>query len=173
MASFHSIRILGRMIKGWLYLIGFFMVIVVSPFECYSAEEENEPGFPLLALWLETPLEVPAGETVLLKLRIRNISARLVTLNLGRPAQDFIITKLDGTEVWRWLHGKIIQMILMLKSLNSGEELEFEAEWKQVDNNGNTVPPGTYLARGILRGGVLDTEGPDLKTEPKELVILP
>lgn len=108
-----------------------------------------------------------------LKLKVKNISDQPVTLGLGRPEYDFIVTKLDGTEVWRWLHGAVLQMILMLKILNPGEELEFAAEWKQLDNDGNTVPPGTYLARGILRGGILDTEGPDLKTEPKELVILP
>lgn len=62
-----------------------------------------------------------------------------------------------------------IQPILELKTLKPGEELEFGAEWDQLDNDGDPIPGGTYFVRGVL-----NTEPPQkLETEPKRLIISP
>jgi len=152
--------------RCWLWLIGLLFVVLVGSAGCIPPKDEG----PSLALWLEAKSEVRVGETADLKLKVRNSSDRLVELTLGgRPAYDFVVTKPDGMEVWSWLHGQVIQDILELKTLNPGEELEFAAEWEQVDNEGNPVPPGTYLVRGVL-----NTEPPQkLETEPKQLIISP
>lgn len=104
---------------------------------------------------LEVPSEVRFGETVPLKLRVKNTSNRPVQLYLGgRPPHDFVATTLEGAQIWYWRCGIIVQAILDSKILKPGEELEFTAAWEQVweqvDNNGDPVPPGTYWVRGVL-----------------------
>lgn len=121
-----------------------------------------------ITLWLEAPSEVRVSEAVPLQLKLKNTGKSSVKVALGgRPAHDFIVTKTDGTEVWRWLHGQTIQDILEEKTLNPGEELEFVAEWQQRDNQGQSAPPGKYLVRGLL-----NLEPPKkMETEPQSLVI--
>jgi hypothetical protein len=106
----------------------------------------------------------------LLKLKVKNVSQRPVEQALGgRPCYDFIVSKPDGTEVWRWSRGQVVQDILELKTLQAGEELEFAGEWKQRDNDGNAVPAGKYLVRGVL-----NADPPEkLETKPKPLTITP
>ncbi|MCX8103677.1 MAG: BsuPI-related putative proteinase inhibitor, partial [Candidatus Bipolaricaulota bacterium] len=114
-----------------------------------------------LLLWLEMPSEVSAGETVPLTLKINNISARPIVLGHARPAYNFIITRPDGTEVWRWATG--ILDILLATSVAPGEELSFMAEWDQRELQwderhgpveGDLVPPGTYWVHGIFHGNL-------------------
>jgi len=90
------------------------------------------------------------GQKLPLKLKLKNRSDQLVQVNLsGHPAFDFVVTK-DKAEIWRWSYGKSILEIAELKTLNPGEELEFEADWDQRDNKGNLILPGSYEVRGIL-----------------------
>lgn len=54
-----------------------------------------------LLLWLETPSEVSRGEIVPLTLKIKNTSGRPIVLGHASPAYNFVVTKSDGTEIWR------------------------------------------------------------------------
>ncbi len=130
---------------------------VIIEVECKGSGEglpsplADEQLLQSLRFRMEVKSEAGFGETVPLKLTVQNISDRPVELYLGgRPPYDFVVTGLDDAEVWHWLCGKIILTILDFKTLEPGEELEFTAEWEQVDNRGNPVPPGTYLLRGVL-----------------------
>ena len=126
------------------------------------------PGSPPLALRLEAPAQVPPGQVVQLTLKLKNTSAVRVEQPLGgRPPHDVVVTRRDGTEVWRWSKGRVVQDVLELKALRPGEELVFDAEWNQRDADGRPVPPGSYLVKGILR-----TDPPEaLETKPRPLVI--
>ena len=103
---------------------------------------------------LELVPQAPYGETVRMKLTLRNVSDGTVNLVLGgRPPYDFEVSTPDGEQVWNWKCGKIINLPLDGKTLEPGEELEFVGEWEQVDNRGEPVPPGVYLMRGGLNWG--------------------
>jgi hypothetical protein len=91
------------------------------------------------------------ARAILLELRVRNDSGHRLTLALGgRPAYNVLVKRPDGTLVWEWQRGQIVQQILEYRSLDPGEELRFEVTWKLVDARGRRVPPGEYLVRGVL-----------------------
>ena len=115
---------------------------------------------------LEAASKAPYGDTVLLKLTLRNTSDKPVRFFTGgRPPHDFVITTADGEEVWNWQCAKIILLPLDRKTLQPGEELEFTGEWEQVNNRGEPVPAGDYLIRGVLK-----MESPErLVTPPHKL----
>jgi hypothetical protein len=142
---------------------------IVGSSECRSSSDDG-PGSSPLALRLEAPDRARSGETIRLKLTIRNASKRTIDQPLaGQPAHDFVVGRTDGTELWRWSKGQVIQDVLELKTLRPGQELVFEADWNQHDNEGQPLPPGTYDARALL-----NTDPPDrLETMAKRLVIKP
>ena len=118
---------------------------------------------------LDVADQVSYGETVSMKLTLRNVSDEPVDfLTGGRPPHDFVVSTPDGEQVWHWKCAKIIQLPLDNQTLQPGEEMEFEGEWEQVDNRGEPVPPGTYQVRGVL-----DMEPPEmLVTEAREVEIV-
>ena len=114
-------------------------------------EPPDEAFLSTIDYSLEVMSQAPYGETVEMKLTLRNVSGGTVNLVLGgRPPYDFEVSTPDGQQVWHWKCGKIINQPLDSKTLEPGEELEFIAEWEQVDNRGESVPPGAYLVRGVL-----------------------
>lgn len=159
-------------------MVGVLFVALIGSVGCDLHRDglPEPPPIPLqfLALWLGVPAEVQVGEIVPLKLKVKNTGECIFKLFLdGRPAHDFVVTKLDGTEVWRWLHGHPIRPAIVEKTLQPGEELEFAAGWDQRDNDGNPIPAGTYFVQGVL--AVLPSgQAPpqQLKTEWEQLIIL-
>jgi hypothetical protein len=145
-----------------------FMAVVSLGGHTGAGGERPGPEYPPLSL--EVRSSVKAGETVALTLRWKNIDDHPVCLTLGgNPAYDFVVTRPDGAEVWRWSHGQVRQEILESRTLEPGGEVVFRAEWLQRDNEDNVVPPGAYSVRGILH-----TEPPEkLETAPKPLTITP
>ena len=109
------------------------------------------------------------GETVRMKLTLRNVSDKPVSFPLGGvPPHNFVVTTPDGEPVWRWECTQVILSLLGGETLEPGEALEFTGEWEQVDNQGEPVPPGTYLVRGVL-----NLESPErLVTPARELEVL-
>ena len=116
---------------------------------------------------LETTAKASYGDTVLLKLKLRNTSDEPIQFYTGgRPPYDFVVTTADGEEVWNWQCGRIRELPLDGRTLQTGEELEFTGEWEQVDHRGEPVPPGTYLIRGVLKmepAGIMATPPQELK----------
>jgi len=153
-----------------LWLTGLLLVALISFGGCTREDKGDgqEPVSQSLVLKLEAPTGVRLGETVPLKLKVKNAGDRPAQLTLGgRPAYDFVVTGPEGTEVWRWSHGQFNQAILQLTTLKPAKELEFTGEWSQLDNDGNPVPPGSYRVRGILH-----MDPPQkLETDPKPLLI--
>jgi hypothetical protein len=150
---------------GRLWLLGSLLVVSLIGFGCIP---KAQPG--VISLWVEVPSEVRLGEPVLLKLKIRNNSIWPVNLLHGYPAHNFIVTKPDNTEIWRW--AKVILDIGLTTTLKPQEQREFTGEWDQRDNQGNPVSVGTYLVQGLLHGNIFD-KGGELMTKPKRLVIKP
>jgi hypothetical protein len=120
---------------------------------------------------IRLPAEVCRGDKVAITLRVTNTSGKPLTLYLqGRPvAFDVIISRRDGTLVWRRLEGAVISAVLQVRSLAPGEVMEFSDSWSQRTNLGAAVEPGEYLVTGVL-----PTDPPaELRTQPVPLRILP
>lgn len=117
---------------------------------------------------LEVVSQADYGETVSMKLTIKNSSDAPVQFYTGRPPHDFVVATVHGQEVWHWRCGKTFPAILEEINLEPGEELVLVGEWEQMDNWGEPVPAGTYLIRGML---ILEPAG-ILATPPQELEVL-
>jgi hypothetical protein len=124
-----------------------------------------------MTLQIVLPPTVRMGEAVPITLRLTNTSREPVTAYLqGRPvAFDMIVSRHDGTVVWRRLEGAVVSAVLQVRSLTPGEVLEFSDTWLQQSNRGESVGPGEYLVTGVL-----PTDPPaELRTQPVPLRILP
>ncbi len=150
------------MAHRWYWLAGLLLVSLVG---CGSRGAKAPIGPGGLSLELEVKPQVPIGEKVTMTLKVRNVSDRPITLELGLPEADFVVMTENGEEVWRWSHDKAFIQIVVLLTLQPNEEKEYSVEWEQVDNDGNRVSAGTYLVQGIFAWM--------METEPKRLVILP
>ena len=141
----------------------------VNPWPLDNGNPPGEAFLRAIDYSLEVEDQVSYGESVQMKLRLRNVSEEPIDLYLGgRPPHYFVVSTPDGEQVWHGKCAKFTLTVLEMKSFEPGEELEFTGEWEQVDNRGEPVPPGTYLVRGIL-----NMDPPEkLVTEARELGIL-
>ena len=126
----------------------------IHPWPIDPGEPPDEAFLRAVDYSLDVVSQAPYGETVQMKLTLRNVSDGTVSFVLGgRPPYDFEVSTPDGEQVWNWKCGQVIEEPLDGKTLEPGEELEFVGEWEQVDNRGEPVSPGVYLARGGLNLG--------------------
>ncbi len=126
----------------------------IQPWPIDEEETPRETFLRAVDYSLEVDGRIPYGETVQLKLTLRNVSDEALDfLTGGRPPHDFVISTPEGEQVWHWKCGKVVEQPLDGHALEPGEEVEFTGEWEQVDNRGEPVPPGTYLVRGVLDMG--------------------
>ncbi len=91
------------------------------------------------------------GTPVPMVLRLHNDGPAADLVLQGRPvAFDLVVTRPDGTAVWRRLAHATVPAILALHRLGAGEKLEWRDSWGLVDDRGDAVPPGDYLVSGRL-----------------------
>ena len=140
-----------------------------------------EPQIPLdesfhrsIEVSMEIPTQATYGETVPLKLTLRNVGDKPVAFLLGgNPYHDFVITTPDGEGVWYWRCTRYSYDVLGGGNLEPGEEIEFAEEWQQVNIRGEPVPPGIYLVRGVLETGAIDAPTSESHvTKPHRLEVL-
>lgn len=119
---------------------------------------------------LDVPREVQAGEAVPMTLRVTNATDRPLTLRLrGRPiAFDLVVTREDGSIVWRRLEGAMIAMVLQVRTLAPGETLQLEDVWQQQAARGTRAGPGNYTVTAAL---LTDSPTP-LRSPPTPLRIV-
>jgi hypothetical protein len=98
------------------------------------------------------PDSIRQGEPVPITLLLTNPGPKPATVYLGgRPtAFDIVITRTDGTPVWRRLNGAVINAILQVRILAPGETLEFSDTWRQQDERGRQIKAGEYRVTGVL-----------------------
>ncbi len=101
---------------------------------------------------LEVPERVRAGDPVRIVLRLENISDRTLDLYLrGRTiAFDVIITRKDGSVLWRRMEDEAVPAILRIETLEPGAVIELEDTWDQRANGGAPVSAGEYGIRGEI-----------------------
>ena len=124
-----------------------------------------------MTLRIVVPARVRVCEPVPITLRLTNTGRKPVTAYLqGRPtAFDIVVTRADGSPVWRRLEGAVVPAVLQVRTLAPGEVLELTDTWSQQTNAGTVVGPGEYLVTGVL-----PTDPPaELRTGPARLRIMP
>ena len=137
-------------------------------------DSPDEQFLRAVELSLEVVSQVAYGETVHMKLTLRNATNAPLRLALGGvPAYDFVVAKSNGDRIWRWKCGRITQQVLDNRTLEPGEELEFIGDWEQVDNQGEPVSPGVYLVSGVVEAGRPNSGPPGVVvTTAQELEVL-
>ncbi|MBI2918654.1 MAG: hypothetical protein HYY01_11785 [Chloroflexi bacterium] len=111
------------------------------------------------ALSMRAPAAVQPGMEAVLKVSIYSNSDCPVEYTIGKPAFDFAVTRLDGTEVWRWSRGRETGQSTALR-LGKREERSFEAAWDLRDNEGRSLPEGAYWVQGYLNIGLVRGQEP-------------
>lgn len=116
------------------------------------------------------PPAVVSGRPIPLLLRVTNTLDEPADLYLfGRTvAFDMVVSREDGTEVWRRMEGETVQSILQLRTLAPGESMGLTDTWDGRTREGVLVPPGDYTVQALL-----PIEGWSLTTPAVPLRILP
>jgi hypothetical protein len=73
---------------------------------------------------------------------------------------DFLITDLNGKEVWRWSRDQFFTQVLRTDSIRPNDKWRFDAMWNRIDNEGNKVAPGQYRLFGFI------TSLPEVRSTP-------
>jgi hypothetical protein len=63
---------------------------------------------------------------------------------------DFVITKMDGKEVFRWSENKSFSQTKSSIVLNKNEKAVYEAELFSISNKVVSLPPGDYKLKGLI-----------------------
>jgi hypothetical protein len=84
------------------------------------------------------------GAPVPLTLTVTNPGRSPLTLQFSSSQQYDFEVRREGQVVWRWSADRMFTQALTSLTLNPGTSLRFTETWKQQDNNGQPVPPGTY-----------------------------
>ncbi|REL37631.1 hypothetical protein DYD21_07555 [Rhodohalobacter sp. SW132] len=189
----------------WLILAGglFFMAgcdAITNPF----GSSGNSSGDWLLGsgylpygieLTLDLPEKVEKGESVPLKLTIRNSTKNDIELRYREYRRNFGIEDGDSGELV-WSSEMINPVLLMYKTplitLEAGEEITYEEEWNQTfgeyrdkyepgsqqhrrndDQVGKQVQAGTYRVYGLLYFGIKGAGNEqDFHTRPHTITIV-
>ena len=98
-----------------------------------------------LEFTVSVPKSTRVGGRVPIVLQLTNASDRSVDAHfLGRTIVfDVVISREDGSVVWRRLEGKVTQGILQLRTLSPHERLEWRETWRPRER-------GIYVIRGEL-----------------------
>ena len=122
---------------------------------------------------LDMASQVSYGQTVRMKLTLTNVSDEPVVLFRGDPPHDFVVTTPDGEGVWYWTCGKILLAVGITDTMRPGAVRVFTGSWEQVDNQGEVVPPGTYIVHAAFNYAWGDsTQFVQLVTPPQKLEVL-
>ena len=132
--------------------------------------EKVSPSFKdTFAYSVEAQPQAQYGETVDLKLTIRNQTSEPAHIYGGTNSFGFLVSNKKGENVWYWECGQLHTMELQSRWVSPDKPLEFTGHWEQIDIKGHPVPPGIYKITGTL--GMDHPER--LVTHPSKIEILP
>jgi hypothetical protein len=86
----------------------------------------------------------PVGAPVALTLAVINAGRAPVTLQFSSGQKYDFEVRRAGQVVWRWAADRMFTQALTSMTLAPGERKAFTETWKQVGNDGQAVPAGSY-----------------------------
>ena len=88
----------------------------------------------------------PSG--VNLDFKLSNASSASYDIEYGSGQEfDVIVEDVQGNEVYRWSNGKAFIMMMVTKTIQANEVMDYSLLWNEVDNDGNKLPKDTYTIR--------------------------
>ncbi len=138
----------------------------VSPCTFYAPKDQAHMYGPLPSeefyRSFSSPLVVEFGETAVLTMEMKNVSARGQTIG-WELGPDVRVTTPQCEMVW---YAPFFGHMLAGSDLyfRPGEVMRFGGEWSLTDNSGEMVPPGDYFAHVVIRAEY-DPPGPEPRTK--------
>jgi hypothetical protein len=106
-----------------------------------------------LQLQVEAPHQAVVGQSVDLRLIVRNSSGSVMNLSGGIPSEAYEFYVYDGTghEVWRSLHAyAALSGVLANWTIAPHDQVSHEVSWSGVGDDGQPLPPGDYTVTGKI-----------------------
>jgi hypothetical protein len=100
------------------------------------------------ALYVIATISGPSGGTVAFKIGVQNDTSSNLSLDFtSGQFFDIEVSDRSGNVVWHWSHGKGFTTALWSLDLEAGQAYTRDATWDMKDDNGRSVPSGTYGCR--------------------------
>jgi len=110
------------------------------------------------------------ADGLLLHIAFQNVSDQEQHLSFSSGQMfDIIVRNEQGDEVYRWSEDKAFIAVLIDKSLDKGEALQFTEAWNMKDREGNQLPKGRYTVTAQMMAR-LKTDQVNQRINPEELV---
>lgn len=95
----------------------------------------------------------PQGQPIEMTLTLINCDLEPVTRSF-KDAQryDFMVSDEGGAEVWRWSADQAFAQVTGEETFQPGQKVTYSETWDQTDNEGQSVPPGTYQVTAMSSG---------------------
>jgi hypothetical protein len=91
------------------------------------------------------------GDTIRMQMLVRNPTKTAVVLNFNTSQQyDFVVSDVEGKEVWKWSDGMMFAQMVTSKTLAPGDSYTVKAEWTTP----GTAPARRYKVSGLLNRDV-------------------
>jgi hypothetical protein len=108
----------------------------------------NRTQLKAAALSMVATISGPSGGTVAFKIGVQNDTSTTLSLDFtSGQFFDIEVSDRSGDVVWRWSYDKAFATLLWRLDLGAGESHIRDATWDLKDNNGRSVPSGTYRCR--------------------------
>lgn len=91
------------------------------------------------------------GQVVTMVVTIHNRSGERRTLTLPTAqAYDCIVSRPDGTEIWRWSKGRMFAQVVTELSFEPDESKSWSQTWDRARDDGRPAAAGEYVAIGLI-----------------------
>jgi hypothetical protein len=134
-------------------LTGLLTMLVVACTADLVTGTQPPSTIPGLTAQLEAPASARSGDSITLRMVLRNETASPVALpamSPGNEAFDLIMRTAEGKTVWRHLAGQYISGVGQSRVVQPGETVTYEASWNGRGADGVPLRPGSYIVTGRL-----------------------
>jgi len=124
--------------------------------QAQTVSEHRPVSYPGVSARLEVPEHVRQGDSLVLRLTVRNETRLPITLPISREgdlAFDPIARDAKGRVVWERLAGQYLSGVGESRVIQPHQTITYRATWTLRDPARLVVPVGVYRVTGRLIGG--------------------
>ncbi|MEW6524333.1 MAG: BsuPI-related putative proteinase inhibitor [Bacillota bacterium] len=109
------------------------------------------------------PPNPAAGAGTEFTLELTNRGTSKVVLEFNTSQEFDLVIKSGSTTAWRWSGGMMFLQVITRKELAPGESLGYRVRWDGKDQDGKTLPAGTYMVSAEFKGKGVKVSIPQLQ----------